>query len=278
MLVHDFNFERKEVEKRIDIDEETCEKDRNALADENRNGVSGILDTLLPRTVVRVAMASETAYSHDLAEPVVALIKRVQSNDEFSKEKLQSISSVGETRLRDSAWKKDADGLLRYQGCVYVPNDTALRAEIMRINHDDPQGGHFREKRTLESINRRYYWHGIAKDVKKHVKECDQCQRIAVHRHKPYGELEPLPVPRNPMDWISMDFITGLPPARWQGQVYDAILVVVDLCSKFALYIPTRKDIDASELAELFFERVVALLGNARNIVSDRGTIFTGTF
>ena len=88
MLVHDFNFERKEVEKRINIDKETNEKDWNVLIDKNRNSISGILDTLLPRTVVRVAIASKIVYSYDLTKPIIALIKRVQSNNKFLKEKL----------------------------------------------------------------------------------------------------------------------------------------------------------------------------------------------
>ena len=91
-----------------------------------------------------------------------------------------------------SPWKWSKDGLLRYEGKTYVPEDPALRAEITRANHDDPQGGHFGERRTLESVRRKYYWHGMARDIKKHVFSCDMCQRCAVHRHKEYGELEPL--------------------------------------------------------------------------------------
>ena len=77
MLVHDFNFKRKEVKKRININKETYKKDRNALVDKNYNGILGILDTLLPWTIVRVAITSKIVYSYNLTKPIIALIKRV---------------------------------------------------------------------------------------------------------------------------------------------------------------------------------------------------------
>jgi hypothetical protein len=39
-------------------------------------------------------------------------------------------------------WLLDLDGLLRFQGRVFVPESPVLRAEILKLNHDDPQGGH----------------------------------------------------------------------------------------------------------------------------------------
>jgi len=38
-----------------------------------------------------------------------------------------------------------------------VPDDTAVRAEILTINHDDPIAGHFGVAKTLELVQRKYY-------------------------------------------------------------------------------------------------------------------------
>lgn len=84
----------------------------------------------------------------------------------------------------------------------------------------------------------KYYWHGMAKDMNEYYETCDPCQQARVHRHKPYGMLEPLPTPQGPMNSITLNFITGLPPLRWLGKVYEAILVIVDRYTKFAMYIP----------------------------------------
>jgi hypothetical protein len=85
-------------------------------------------------------------------------------------------------------------------------------------------------------------------------------------------------VPSRPAEWVSLDFITSLPPLKWRGRVYDAILVVVDLYTKYALYLTCTKDIDAQELAQLWFTKVLPLIGMPKNLVSDRGSLFTSEF
>jgi transposase InsO family protein len=246
--------------------------------DESRTaGVTGILEHLVPRLLVNAAMESETAY-HDMPEPMGELLLRLQRRDAFATEQLEKLPQAPVGRAERSPWERSKNGLLRYEGKAYVPADPAVRAEILRMNHDDPQGGHFGQKRTLEAVRRKYYWHGMAQDVKNHILTCDSCQRCAVHRHKEYGQLEPLPLPSGPMEWVTLDFITGLPPSKWRGGVYDAVLVLVETFTKFAVYIPCRKDIDAPELAELMYDRFVSFLGMPQNLVSDRDTLFTSKF
>jgi len=43
--------------------------------------------------------------------------------------------------LRDKEWRK-VDGIIYKEGKVYVPKDDILRAEIIRLYHDIPVGGH----------------------------------------------------------------------------------------------------------------------------------------
>ena len=47
-----------------------------------------------------------------------------------------------------------------------MPNDQAVRQEIMKINHDDPHGGHFGTARTTELIRRKYFWPSIAMNIR----------------------------------------------------------------------------------------------------------------
>lgn len=71
-----------------------------------------------------------------------------------------------------------------------------------------------------------------------------------------------------------MDLITRLP--RVNG--HDAILVIVDCFSKYAIFFPTRTDCKAEEIAELFLWQVVKLWGLPRSIISDRDSHFTRRF
>ncbi len=133
-------------------------------------------------------------------------------------------------------------------------------------------------KRTAEVIRRFYWWTTLLKDVEEYVRTCDVCQRMKVPRHKPYGLLAALPQPDEPWQDITMDFITGLPPSKHRGRVYDAILNVVDRYSKMVRHIPCTTDIDAPEMAELLIDEVFAKYGVPRSIVSDRGTTFTSEY
>jgi len=43
--------------------------------------------------------------------------------------------------LRDEEWR-EVNGIMYKEGKVYVPKDKKLRAEIIRLHHDMPIGGH----------------------------------------------------------------------------------------------------------------------------------------
>jgi transposase InsO family protein len=99
-----------------------------------------------------------------------------------------------------------------------------------------------------------------------------------VKRHATYGELQPLPLPKGPWQQLTMDFMSGVPPSKWNGKVYDALLVIIDRYTKMALYIPVTKKLTAAELADLLLDRVVARFGTLLGIVSDRDSRFTSAF
>jgi hypothetical protein len=88
------------------------------------------------------------------------------------------------------------------------------------------------------------------------------------------GLLQPLPIPDQKWESISMDFITGLP--RVQGK--DCIYVVVDRLTKFAHFFAIPLDYSAAQVAELFFREIFHLHGLPKTIVSDRDNRFMGGF
>ena len=76
-----------------------------------------------------------------------------------------------------------------------------------------------------------------------------------------------------------MDLITGLPLSiDSESKAFDAILVIVDRFTKMAKYFPTRKTLDAAELADLFHKKIVCIFGMPSSIVSDHGSLFTSQF
>ena len=176
-------------------------------------------------------------------------------------------------------WAVDENGIVRRDGMAYVPNDPAIRAEILRVNHDDPwEGGHFGVAKTVEVIQSRFWWPNMKGQVIDYIKTCDICQRMKVPRQKPAGLLAPLPIPGTPWEGISMDFIVELPPSLHRRLVYDSVLVVVDRHSKMVRLIPCNNDITAEELGVVLIDEVFTRFGRPSSIVSDRGSLFTSRY
>ncbi|CAI7841259.1 unnamed protein product [Closterium sp. NIES-53] len=120
---------------------------------------------------------------------------------------------------------------------IWVPNYPPLRQLLLEEFHDVLYAGHFGSNKTLVGIAKVYYWPHMANDVQKFVTSCDTCQRMKSSKQKKAGLLQPLPVPEQPWQVVSLDFITGLPPTNVG---HDAILVVIDKFSKMGHLIPTH--------------------------------------
>ena len=71
---------------------------------------------------------------------------------------------------------------------------------------------------------------GMKKDIQDYVAHCDTCQRHKYQALSSAGLLQPLPIPTQVWEDISLEFIIGLP----RSQRYDTILILVDRLTKDA--------------------------------------------
>jgi len=83
--------------------------------------------------------------------------------------------------------------------------------------------------------------------------------------------MKPNEAPDRPWKSISMDFITDLP----LSEEANAILIVIDRLTKMAHLIPCTKDMDAKQFQEMFLREIFRLYALPRDIITDRGSIFT---
>ena len=126
---------------------------------------------------------------------------------------------------------EDVKGVLQYQGLPSVPE--IIRSEVISCHHNNLLAEHFGINKTRELVGRKYYWPGLRRDVESYVRGCDVCLASKAVRHKPYGDLQSLPIPTHWWKDFSMDFVTGLPlSADWKGNSYNLILVIVDRLTK----------------------------------------------
>lgn len=166
------------------------------------------------------------------------------------------------------------DALLYYKNMVYVPNVLGLREETLAHFHNSKEGGHSGWLRTYIRIKHFFYWEGLKSEVKKMVAECDICQKVKYDQRRPMGLLQPLPIPENIWEELTMDFVEGLPSSGG----FESILVVVDRLSKGAHFIPLKHPFTAVSVAKAFVDNVVKLHGIPKSIVTDRGQLFMSSF
>jgi len=161
--------------------------------------------------------------------------------------------------------------LLCWKGRVYAPK--ALRARIMKSEHDSKIAGHFGRDRTMELISRNLYWPKMEDEVRTYCSDCDNCQWTKSPRHAKHGLLHPLELPSKPWTHISTDCITDLLLSSGATK----ILVIVDRFMKMAHFIPINKK-DSPTVAKAYLDDVSKYHGFPEDVVSNRDGTFTGQY
>ena len=68
-------------------------------------------------------------------------IRRSEARDNKVIKAVEKMKRAGMKVLRDEEWR-ESEGLMLKEGKVYIPKDEKLRAEVIRLHHDTPVGGH----------------------------------------------------------------------------------------------------------------------------------------
>jgi len=98
-------------------------------------------------------------------ETVEIIIDRVDLLEEVRKSKVrddevvkavEEMKKAGVKMLRDEEWK-EADGIMYKEGKVYVLKDNKLRAEIIRLHHNTPVGGHGGQWKMVELVTQNFW-------------------------------------------------------------------------------------------------------------------------
>ena len=206
-----------------------------------------------------------------LEEEIVSKAK----SDSIWQELYDKAAEDGALEGRITALVTYKDGMLFRKGKVWIPSDPSLRKLIMESEHDSRVAGHMGMDKTMELVDRNFYWPEMAKDIEDYVRSCEDCQKNKASRHKRHGALHPLELSYAPWDAISMDFITQLPKSDGCSTVW----VIVDRFTKMAHFVPVKDGQKTAEgCAKLFLENIWKLHGLPSSIISDRDPVFTSKF
>ena len=180
-------------------------------------------------------------------------------------------------------WKRskevaqDDQEMYTRDGKIVVPPDESLKRRILRRNHDTPTRGHPGRDRTIDLLERHFWWPGLRKWTEEYVRGCATCQQNKICTH-------PLRIPSFristkegtlPFQTVAMDLITNLPNSHG----HDAILTIVDHgCTRAAIFLPCKTTITGEGVATLYHENVYRWFGLPAKIISDRDPRFTSHF
>ena len=82
-------------------------------------------------------------------------IRQLRVRDDEVVKAVEKMKQAGVKMLRDEEWRK-VDGIIYKKGKVYVPKDDILRAEIIRLHHDTPVGGHGGQWKIVELVTQNF--------------------------------------------------------------------------------------------------------------------------
>jgi hypothetical protein len=195
-------------------------------------------------------------------------------NDEFIQETLKLIQDGVRRSKKISLSECEARGdRLYYRNRLVVPDHDELKLKLLEHVHDLPVAGHPGRGKTLELLQREYYWPNMHNTIRRYVASCHTCRRAKTSRETYNGLLKPLPVPDRRWKDISVDFVVDLPASKGCTN----IMVVVDRLSKMR-HLIACPDMSAPAVAQLFLDHVWKLHGLPETIISDRGRQFISAF
>jgi RNase H-like domain found in reverse transcriptase/Reverse transcriptase (RNA-dependent DNA polymerase)/Integrase zinc binding domain/Chromo (CHRromatin Organisation MOdifier) domain len=163
-------------------------------------------------------------------------------------------------------------------GQLVVPDNGPLRAWLLSYAHDAGDSGHRGADRAYQWLRQRVWWSGMQTAAERYVAGCEECQRSKPDRRGRQGLPLSIDTPGRAGEVIGIDFIGPLPESSVGGVTYNAVMVVVDRLTRYAVYVPMATQRTAQSVFHKLDAHWIALFGAPSTIVSDRDTLFTSRF
>lgn len=146
----------------------------------------------------------------------------------------------------------------------------SMRRSILKECHDSPLSSHLGTFKTIKRVLQKYYWPGVARDVKEYVKNCSICLQSKPQSKQQYGKMGKMKISNRPWETISMDFM-GPFPRSTKGNEY--LFVICDHFTKYCILVPMR-NAKANKVIEIVEKQVFLTHGVPRTIICDNGKQF----
>lgn len=155
-----------------------------------------------------------------------------------------------------------------YKQRVVVPY--TIHSQLLKEFHDNKMTGHFGVLRTFKRLTHQFCRPSMYHSIQEYIKQCEVCQKTKTEALALLGLIQPLHIPCQVQDDITLDFIEGLLSSHGK----DSLLVDVVRFNKYAHFIALSHIFSIKIIPKRFIEYVVKLHGTLKSIINDRDPIF----
>jgi len=238
----------------------------------DNNDISGAFINDFAQRASLLTVISQSEQGLDLAVELQGQYK----NDQFFKKIIENPTQFRNFMIEDGLMYLRSEG----KKLLCIPKITIKGSSAREIVISEAHSllAHLGTHKTLAYLRDHVWWKDIASDTNAYCTTCITCKRSKPSNQKPFGLLNPLPVPGTPWEAMGIDFVGPLPESKNRDGTFDSITVVICLLTGMVHLIPSRIDYNARQIAELIFEQIYKLHGLPKHIISDRDVLFTSAF
>ncbi|GJX11075.1 RNA-directed DNA polymerase [Tanacetum coccineum] len=184
-------------------------------------GVKDVMENAIPAVIKPLLAEFDKIVTDDTLDALPPL-RNIQHQIDLSRKTTLLVSISNEVLGFDSIkelYANDED----YGNRLCIPN-TSLKNQLVNEIHAGGLSAHLGRDKTIASVESRFYWPQLKRDVGAFVKRCVACQE-GKGKAQNTGLYMSLPVPESPWVDVSMDFVLGLPRTKRCGTYCEVVLL-----------------------------------------------------
>ncbi|GJT60788.1 putative reverse transcriptase domain-containing protein [Tanacetum coccineum] len=189
--------------------------------------------------------------------------------------KKKNVKAENLGRLIKQIFEFRPDGTRCFGNRVWLPQFGGLRDLIIHESHKSKYSIHSGSDKMYQDLKLLYWWPNMRANIAMYVSKCLTCVKVKAEHQKLSGQLQQPEIPMWKWEWITMDFISGLPRTP---SGYDSIWVIVDRLAKSSHFLPMKKTDIIEKLTQLYLKEIVCRHGVPISIILDRDNHFTSRF
>src|SRR5260221_789607 len=121
-------------------------------------------------------------------------MERIQQSAQFDDPVVKALKALDMGELHSNEWTC-AEGVVLYQGKVYIPDNPQLHHNLVHEHHSTIVPRHPRHWKILDLVSWNYWWPGLSRYITKFITGCDACNQTKTFLTQKVGKLIPNKVP-----------------------------------------------------------------------------------